>query len=115
MAGLVEKSLLLGLGLLTLTRDKVVQVVNTLVEQGEVKPEEASGVVDKLVARGEEEREVLRKLLRQELDKLNIEAAMPVATRKDIEELNRKIDGLAAKVDELAGKRSSRKKTSSTS
>lgn len=115
MAGLVEKSLLLGLGLLTLTRDKVVQVVNTLVEQGEVKPEEASSVVDKLVARGEEEREVLRKLLRQELDKLNIEAAMPVATRKDIEELNRKIDHLAAKVDELAGKKSPGKKASSAS
>ena len=32
---LIEKGLLLGLGVLTLTRDKVVQTVNSLVEEGE--------------------------------------------------------------------------------
>ena len=97
MAGLLEKSLLLGLGVLTLTRDKAVEVVNKLVEEGEVKKHEAPNVVDKLVARGEEERETLRKLVREELDKFNL--SMPLATRKDVEELSRKIDGLASKLE----------------
>ncbi len=103
MARLIEKSLLLGLGVLTLTRDRVVQVVAKLVEEGEVKADEAPSVIDKLVARGEEEREELRKLVRQELDKLRI--GMPLASRKDIEELSQKIDELAAKVERLAKKK----------
>ena len=99
---LIEKSMLLGLGVLTLTRDKIVQAVNSLVEEGEVKAEEAPGIVDRLVARGEEEREELRKLMRDELDKLRVPG--PMASRKDIEELGQKIDDLTARIDELAGK-----------
>jgi polyhydroxyalkanoate synthesis regulator phasin len=103
MAGLIEKGLLAGLGVLTLTRDKVVQFVDKLVEEGEVRPEEAPGVVDRLVARGEEERGELRKLVRQELDRLT-----PVS-RQDIEELNRKMDELAAQIKELPGKKPAKK------
>jgi len=105
MVGLIEKSLLAGLGALTLTRDKVKQFVDKLVEEGEVKPEEAPGVVDRLVSRGEAEREELRKLVRDELDKTRF-----VASRKDIEALSQKIDELTAKVEELAGKKPARKK-----
>jgi polyhydroxyalkanoate synthesis regulator phasin len=101
---LIEKSMLLGLGVLTLTRDKIVQAVNSLVEEGEVMAEEAPSIIDKLVARGEEEREELRKLMRDELDKLRISA--PMASRKDIEALSQKIDDLATRIDELAGKKS---------
>jgi polyhydroxyalkanoate synthesis regulator phasin len=101
---LIEKSILLGLGVLTLTRDKIAQAVNSLVEEGEVKAEEAPSIIDKLVARGEEEREELRRLMRDELDKLRISA--PMASRKDIEALSQKIDDLAARIDELAGEKS---------
>lgn len=97
---LIEKSMLLGLGVLTLTRDKVVQVVNNLVEEGEVRAEDAPGIVDKLVTRGEEEREELRKLMREELDKRRIRG--PMVSHKDIEDLGQKIDALAARIDELA-------------
>ena len=99
MTGLLEKGLLLGLGVLTLTRDKVKEFVDRLVEEGEVRAEEAPTIIDRLVARGEREREELRKLVREELDKTRF-----VASRKDIEDLSQKIDALAAKVDELAGK-----------
>lgn len=102
MAGLIEKSVLLGLGVLTLTRDKVAQFVDKLIEEGEVKPEEAPGIIDRLVARGEAEREELRRVVKQELDKAR--ASVPRASRKDIEELSQKIDELAARIDELAGK-----------
>jgi len=103
MAKWIEKSLLLGLGVLTLTRDRVVRFVDKLVEEGEVRPEEAPGVIDRLVARGEEEREELRRVVRQELDRVT-----PVS-RQDIEELNRKIDELAARVEELASRKGTKK------
>jgi len=104
MAGLVEKSLLLGLGVLTLTRDKVVQFVNKMVEEGEVKAEEAPTIVDRLVAKGEEEREQMREMMREELEKMR--ANVPLVTHKDVETLNQKIDELTAMVEELAGEKS---------
>jgi polyhydroxyalkanoate synthesis regulator phasin len=103
MARLIERSLLLGLGALTLTRDKVNHFVDKLIEEGEVKPEEAPGIVDKLVTRGEEEREELRKLVRQELDRV-----LPTS-RHGIEELNSKMDDLAAQIEELTGKKPTKK------
>ena len=109
MAGLIERSLLAGLGVLTLTRDKVGQFVDKLVEEGEVKPEEAPSIVDRLVSRGEAEREELRKLVREELDKAR--ASAPVIVRKDIEELSQKIDELTARIEELAGKKPTKKQT----
>jgi polyhydroxyalkanoate synthesis regulator phasin len=104
---LIEKGMLLGLGMLTLTRDKIVQTVNSLVEEGEVKAEEAPNIIDRLVARGEEERAELRKMMRDELDKLRIN--MPMASRKDIEDLSQKIDELAARIDELGGDKTGKK------
>jgi polyhydroxyalkanoate synthesis regulator phasin len=104
---LIEKSMLLGLGVLTLTKEKVVQAVNSLVEEGEVKAEEAPGIIDRLVTRGEEEREELRRLMREELDKLRVHT--PMVARKDFEELSKKIDDLAARIDELAGKKPEKK------
>ncbi|HEC33223.1 MAG TPA: DUF47 family protein [Chloroflexi bacterium] len=105
MAGLIEKGLLLGLGVLTLTRDKVKEFVDRLVEEGEVRPEEAPSIIDKLVSRGEAEREELRRLVRQEFDRV-----IPVS-RQDIEELSNRIDELAAQVEKLAGKKPRGKQT----
>ncbi len=106
MTGLIEKSLLAGLGVMVLTRDKVKEFVDKLVEEGEVKPEEAPSIVDKLVERGEAEREELRKLVRDELDKTRF-----VVSRRDIEALSQKIDELAAQVEKLAGKKPAKKQT----
>ncbi len=100
---LIKKSMLLGLGVLTLTRDKIAQAVDSLVEEGDVQAEEAPGLIDKLVARGEEERDELRKMVRDELEKRRSYA--PIASHKDIEDLSQKIDDLAVRIDELAGKK----------
>jgi polyhydroxyalkanoate synthesis regulator phasin len=104
---LIEKGMLLGLGVLTLTREKVVQAVNSLVEEGEVEAEEAPTIIDRLVSRGEEERKELRKMMREELDRRRI--TMSVASRKDIEALSQKIDELAARIDELTGEKTGKK------
>jgi polyhydroxyalkanoate synthesis regulator phasin len=103
----IEKSMLLGLGILTLTRDRVVQAVNSMVAEGEVKEEEAPKIIDRLVARGKEEREELRNMVRDELDKLHIN--VPMASRKDIESLSQKIDELTVRIDELVGKKQEKK------
>ena len=131
MAGWLEKSLLLGLGVLTLTRDKVREFVDNLVEAGEVEAEEAPGIVDRLVAKGEEERKAMRRVVREEMDKIRgsmpvvsrkdieevrriareemekIRSSVPVVSRKDVEDLSQKIDALTTQVNELAGDKTS--------
>lgn len=93
---LLERTLLFGLGLLTLTREKVVQFVDKLVEEGEVRAEEAPKIVERIIARGEEEREALRKLVRQELER------WAPASRQEVEELRRKVDELTRRLEEAS-------------
>jgi polyhydroxyalkanoate synthesis regulator phasin len=56
--------------------------------------EESKALIDRIVARGEEERAELRKFIEEELKR----ARTGIATRKDIEELSAKIDALAEKL-----------------
>ena len=95
MANIFEKTLLMELGVLTLTREKVSEAVNELVAGEEVKPEEARKLVDALVSKGEKERQALRDIIRQEVDRVK-----PV-TRKELEALNQKIDALADQIKQL--------------
>ena len=91
MSNIVERALLLGLGAWSLTRDKVKEAVNELVEEEEVEPEEARKLIDALVTKGEKEREELRRMVRQEVDQVR-----PI-TRKEFEELSQKVDDLIDK------------------
>lgn len=94
MLDLIEKGLLIGLGALTLTRERAQKIVEELVKRGEARREEASELVDRLVKRGDEERAELRKLLE------NTVAQMGLATKSDIEALSRRIEELAEKLGE---------------
>jgi polyhydroxyalkanoate synthesis regulator phasin len=94
MANILEKTLLIGLGVFTLTREKVREAVNELVEEEGVAPEEAQKLADALVAKGEKEREELRDMIRQEMRRVK-----PV-TRQEFEALKQKVDDLADEFDQ---------------
>jgi polyhydroxyalkanoate synthesis regulator phasin len=104
MANILEKTLLMGLGVLTLTREKVSEAVNELVAEEEVEPEEAGRLVDALVSKGEKERQALRDIIRQEVDRVK-----PV-TRKELEALNQRVDALTDRIDQLAEEISAQEK-----
>lgn len=97
MASILEKTLLMGLGVFTLTREKVREAVNELVQEEGVEPEEAQKLADALVAKGEEERKELRDMIRKEMSNVT-----PV-TRKEFEALKREVDELAEEIDRLSG------------
>ncbi|MGD2144530.1 MAG: hypothetical protein PVF54_08650 [Anaerolineae bacterium] len=96
MANILERTLLLGLGVLTLTREKVSEAVNELVDEEQVEPEEARKLIDALVSKGEKERQELRDVIRQEVDRVR-----PV-TRNEFEALNRKVDDLVDRIERLS-------------
>ena len=85
MASLLEKGFLAGIGLLSMTREKAQKVVEELTHEGELQRGEAKEWIDQLSARGEEERQALRKLIRDELRKVLDE--MGLATKEDIQKL----------------------------
>ena len=57
MIDLVKKTLLAGVGLAVVTKDKVLESMDELVEKGKISREEAAAMTDKIVAEGEAETE----------------------------------------------------------
>ena len=85
MKSLLEKGFLAGIGLLSMTREKAQKVIEELTQEGELQKNEVKEWVDQLSDRGEEERQALRKLVRDELKKVLDE--MGLATKEDIQKL----------------------------
>jgi polyhydroxyalkanoate synthesis regulator phasin len=90
MKTLLEKGLLAGIGLLSMTREKAQKIIDDLSHEGEVQKSEVTGWVDQLASRGEEERTALRKLIRDEMKKVMDD--MGLATKEDIQKLMEKQD-----------------------
>jgi polyhydroxyalkanoate synthesis regulator phasin len=95
MTGVIETGLLLGIGVLSLTREKAEAIVEDLVKRGEVRRDEARELVDRLVARGGKEREALSDLVRNEVEETI--GAMNLASKADIDALAKKLDALTRK------------------
>lgn len=93
----IERSFLMGIGLLSLTREKARAFAEEMVKQGEAAREEVSELTDRLVARGEEERRVFRKMIREEVD--GALKDVHVATAADIEKLQAKIEMLEERLE----------------
>jgi polyhydroxyalkanoate synthesis regulator phasin len=85
MKSLLEKGFLAGIGLLSMTREKAQQVIEELTHEGELQKNEVKEWVDQLSDRGEEERQALRKLVREEMKKVLDEIGL--ATKEDIQKL----------------------------
>jgi polyhydroxyalkanoate synthesis regulator phasin len=90
MKTLLEKGFLAGIGLLSMTREKAQKVIDELTHEGELQKSEVKEWVDQLSNRGEEERQALRKLVRDEMKKVLDE--MGLATKEDIQKLLDKRD-----------------------
>lgn len=85
MTNLLEKGLLVGIGLLSMTREKAQEVIDELSHEGTLQKSEVKQWVDQLSDRGEEERQALRKLIREEMKKVLDE--MGLVTKEDIQKL----------------------------
>lgn len=92
MRTMLERSVLAGIGVLSMTHEKAQKIVDELIRRGEVQKDEAKDWVESLVQRGDEERQSLRKLIHDEvkssLDELGL------ATKQDLQDLASKIEPL---------------------
>ena len=90
-----ERGFLATVGVLSLSREKIQEVVDQMVARGELNLDQGKQLVDKLVKRGQEERESMRNLVRQEVQKAVGE--LDLVSHKDFEVLNGKLDSLLTK------------------
>ncbi len=93
-----ERGFLATVGVLSVSREKVQEIVDQMVARGELDLDEGKQLVDKMVKRGQEERETMRGLVRQEVQK--VVGELDVASRKDFQVLNDKLDALLKKLDQ---------------
>jgi len=98
-AGLVEKSFLLGIGVLELTREKTQAFANELIERGKLSKSEAKKVSEQLGSIAEEQQEVLRKTVAKETEKAM--ATSGVATKSEVEGLRDEIGELKTMIASL--------------
>jgi len=89
MRTLIKRSLLVGIGLLSMTQGKARQVIDELVKKGEIRRDEMESFIEDLAQRGEEERQALRKLVHDEITHTIDE--MGLATKDDVQKLSAEI------------------------
>jgi len=94
MNELLKKAISLGVGITVASKEKIESVVDELVKKGEVAPSESKELVASLIAKGEEGRAEMKRSVREYVQKLLAE--LHVATKDDIERLEKRLDALEA-------------------
>ena len=98
MSDLIKKTILTGLGLVSLSKEKAEKLVKDLIKEGEVSEGEGSEFVKELLEKAENNKKTIEKQVEKTvhgaLKKLNI------PSRKDIVGLNNKIEKLDKKLNE---------------
>lgn len=93
MTNLFEKSINLGLGLFVYSREKVEEMVEELVNKGEIAKKDSRQFAGELVKKGEEQREELKKLIKDEvaetLNLLNVAKKEDLITKDEISQILR--------------------------
>ena len=95
MFELIKKTMLTGVGLAAMTKDKVEELAKELTEKGEMSEKEGKELVDELVKKSEKARKDLEKRVEDTVHK--VLEKMDVATKKDIAKLEKKIKSLKQK------------------
>jgi len=99
MLELLRKAALAGLGIVTLREEKVKEIVNDLIEQGELSKEEGNHFVKELRERLEKNKADLEKrlgeILKRTLDKMNL------PTKEELNRLEEAQRDLLARLERL--------------
>lgn len=99
MIELIKKAMFTGIGVASLTKEKVEEVAKVFVEQGKLSEQEGKKLVDEIMEKSKESQEELTKrvetIVQAYLDKLDIGKA------SEINELKTEIVELKAKIEAL--------------
>lgn len=89
MKDTLEKLIILGLGTVAVTREKVEQVAKELIKEGQINRKEADQVVKKLLKKGEESRKELNAAVEKTIH--GVLKKLDIPTRSEVEKLRAEI------------------------
>ena len=95
MFDLFKKGVLMGLGAITMTKEKIEQVVDELIKKGELTQDERAKAIKDLLKKAEEQEKAFADKVSVEVNKAIVK--LGVLTKKDLERLEKKIDELRKK------------------
>lgn len=93
MTNLFEKSIDLGLGLFVYSREKIEEMVEELVDKGEIAKKDARKFAGELIKRGEDQKNELKTLIKDEitsvLNDMNIAKKEDLVSKNEIRDIVR--------------------------
>ncbi|WP_409343293.1 phasin family protein [Paenibacillus sp. MBLB4367] len=92
MRDMIDKAVSLGFGIAAASKEQVEKLVDELVKKGEMTKKESPAYISELMAKGEEARNKVETMVRD-----RVQATLrdwKVATREDIERLERRLEAL---------------------
>ena len=95
MFELIKKTMLAGVGLAAVTKDKVEELARELTEKGEMSEKEGKELIDELLKKSEQARKDLETKVEDTVRK--VLEKMAVATKGDIDSLSERIKNLEQK------------------
>ncbi len=91
-----KKAMLMGLGMMNLTKEKAEALAEELIKKGEIAKEEKFKIVDKLLSQAQEQEKELMKKFSEIIKKTITEMGIP--TKEDIEKVLTKLDEIEKKI-----------------
>ncbi len=100
---IIRKTMLLGLGLMSLTKEKAEGMVDELVKRGEVASQDKFKAVDSLLKEAERQEEEFTRKMSGTVHKVMAELGLP--TRKDLDEVLRTLKSIEEKLSSAGEKK----------
>lgn len=108
----IKRMALITSGMAELTRARAEQIVKDLVKRGDIRRDQASGLVKELLDRSADNRREVTRFIRSEIQSQL--AGLGLATKKEVERLDRKIARLEARSEATSPKKTSARSASKT-
>lgn len=99
MVEILRKLVLMGLGIVSLSEEKLRELIKEMEEKGEVSKEEGEELFKKILARAEEEKRVVEEKVRGRVRE--VLERMDIVTREDFLKLEKKVNSLERRIREL--------------
>jgi polyhydroxyalkanoate synthesis regulator phasin len=91
---LINKAVSLGYGLAETSKEQIEKLVDDLVKKGEISRAESTGFVNELMKKSEDAQNRMKSAIRDGVK--SVIAELQLATKDDIERIERKLDALIA-------------------
>jgi polyhydroxyalkanoate synthesis regulator phasin len=101
LAGIMEDVFLMGIGVAEVTKDKVTELANEMIERGKMSESDAKKVADKINEVATDQQEAIRKTVTRETDKVIKESN--VASKGDVDDLKAQVAELKEMIAKMQG------------